>query len=241
MSLGARFEIDAAFATATDDAPQPEKLDRPGARRPVATRKQHNSSAFERDHQFAGAHFAPQPGACDSLQPPLQSGGCFFSRARAAPRRRPLLRRPHPRASGRRADGAGSSRGARVERHERTGLVVSRSNPLALKTRRRLDRPRRPEARNRRRRRRRLDRQLHAQRSLLRRSGAENPATLRQPVRPEVVAHVSGASRHPCLWSGQIICGERGGTRTHDPLIKSPKFGLDRAGHIRNSHPTESP
>ena len=51
-------------------------------------------------------------------------------------------------------------------------------------------------------RRRHLDRQLHALRSRLYRSGAENFAAPRQPVRPEVVTHVLGTFRYPCLRAG---------------------------------------
>ena len=36
------------------------------------------------------------------------------------------------------------------------------------------------------------------------RSGAENPATPRQPVRPEVVTHVLGTFCYPCLRAGQL-------------------------------------
>ena len=38
------------------------------------------------------------------------------------------------------------------------------------------------------------------------RSGAENLATPRQPVRPEVVTHVLGTFCYPCLRAGQCEC-----------------------------------
>jgi hypothetical protein len=53
-------------------------------------------------------------------------------------------------------------------------------------------------------RRRHLDRQLHALRSRIHRSGAENLATPRQPVRPEVVTHVLGTFCRPCVRAGQV-------------------------------------
>ena len=56
---------------------------------------------------------------------------------------------------------------------------------------------------NQRSRRRHLDRQLHALRSRLHRSGAENLATPRQPVRPEVVTHVLGTDCHLSVRAGQ--------------------------------------
>src|SRR5204862_8142866 len=48
-----------------------------------------------------------------------------------------------------------------------------------------------------------LARQLHAIRSRILRSGAENPATARQPVRHEVVTHVLGTTCYLCLRAGQ--------------------------------------
>jgi integrase-like protein len=49
-----------------------------------------------------------------------------------------------------------------------------------------------------------LARQLHALRSRIHRFGAEEPATPRQPVRPEVVTHVLGTFCYPCLRAGQL-------------------------------------
>ena len=46
-------------------------------------------------------------------------------------------------------------------------------------------------------------------------------ATNRQPGRHEVVTHVLGTFCYPCLRAGQIDSGERGGSRTVDPMIKS--------------------
>jgi hypothetical protein len=40
-------------------------------------------------------------------------------------------------------------------------------------------------------------------------------------VRHEVVTHVSGTICYLCVRAGQIELGERGGTRTLDPMIKS--------------------
>ena len=76
-----------------------------------------------------------------------------------------------------------------------------------------LNRPRRPDARNQKgNRRRHLARQLHALRSRILRSGAENLAAPRQPVRPEVVTHVLGLTR--CLPHGHVIMvRERRGPR----------------------------
>ena len=67
-----------------------------------------------------------------------------------------------------------------------------------------LNRARRPEARHQGSRRRHLARQLHALRSRLHRPGAENPATPRQPVRPEVVTYVLGTFCYLCLRAGQM-------------------------------------
>ena len=50
-----------------------------------------------------------------------------------------------------------------------------------------------------------LARQLHALRSGIFRPGAENLATARQPVRPEVVTHVLGTICHPCLRAGHRL------------------------------------
>ena len=63
---------------------------------------------------------------------------------------------------------------------------------------------RRPKARHQGGRRRHLDRHLHALRSRLHRSGAENLATPRQPVWPEVVTHVLGTFCHPCVRAGHL-------------------------------------
>ena len=46
-------------------------------------------------------------------------------------------------------------------------------------------------------------------------------ATTRQPVRHEAVTHILGTLRYPFVRSGQLLFGERGGTRTLDPMIKS--------------------
>ena len=46
-------------------------------------------------------------------------------------------------------------------------------------------------------------------------------ATNRQPVRHEVVTHVLGTFCYTCLRARQIDSGERGETRTLDPMIKS--------------------
>ncbi|MEA2903082.1 MAG: hypothetical protein QOI12_469 [Alphaproteobacteria bacterium] len=62
----------------------------------------------------------------------------------------------------------------------------------------------RPKARHQGSRRRHLVRQLQPLRSRKLRSGAENPAAPRQPVRPEVVTHVLGTFRYPCLRAGQL-------------------------------------
>ena len=57
--------------------------------------------------------------------------------------------------------------------------------------------------------------------SLILRPGAENLATPRQPVRHEAVTYVLGTRCYLCLRAGQNFNGERGGTRTLDPMIKS--------------------
>src|SRR5947209_18388810 len=57
-----------------------------------------------------------------------------------------------------------------------------------------------------------LARQLHALRSRILRSGAENPATSRQPVRHEVVTHVLGTTCHLCVQAGH----QKNGTRSRD-------------------------
>ena len=52
--------------------------------------------------------------------------------------------------------------------------------------------------------------------------GVNDLATNRQPERPAVVTHVLGTFRYLCLRAGHIdFIGERGGTRTLDPMIKS--------------------
>src|SRR5260370_20293659 len=73
-----------------------------------------------------------------------------------------------------------------------------------------------------------LARQLHALRSRLLRPGAEDLATPRQPVRPEVVTHVLGTFCYPSLRAGHHlsgpdngIIGALGGIRTPDPQIRS--------------------
>ena len=98
----------------------------------------------------------------------------------------------------------------------RLGVAIERIKP---KTRQRLDRPCRPAPGNQRSRRRLLDRQLHELRSWLHRSGAEDLATPRQPVRPEIVTHVIGTVRYLCLRVRHIIAGGDGGVRTHDPNL----------------------
>ena len=55
-----------------------------------------------------------------------------------------------------------------------------------------------------------LDRQLHALRSRLHRLGAENPATLGQPVRHAGVTHVLGTPCHPCFRAVQGKVWRRG-------------------------------
>ena len=71
-------------------------------------------------------------------------------------------------------------------------------------------------------RRRNLDRQLHALRSRIHRSGAENLATPRQPVRPEVVTHVLGTFCHPCVRAGHRLPGGPERTRTSDLRFRKP-------------------
>src|SRR3989442_14719667 len=46
-------------------------------------------------------------------------------------------------------------------------------------------------------------------------------ATARQPVRHEVVTHVLGTFRYPCLRAGHMSLGALGGIRTPDPQIRS--------------------
>jgi transposase InsO family protein len=94
-----------------------------------------------------------------------------------------------------------------------------RPNLHAPKTRQRLDRPCRSAPGNQRSRRRHLDRQLHELRSWLHRSGAEDLATPRQPVRPEVVTHVLGTVRYLCLRVRQLKFGAGEGIRTLDPNL----------------------
>src|SRR5260370_19161564 len=66
-----------------------------------------------------------------------------------------------------------------------------------------------------------LARQLHARRSRLLRPGAEDLATPRQPVRPEVVTHVLGTFCYPSLRAGHGIIGALGGIRTPDPQTRT--------------------
>src|SRR6185503_10049092 len=73
-------------------------------------------------------------------------------------------------------------------------------------------------------------------RSRLLRSGAENLATPRQPVRPEVVTHVLGTFRYPCLRAGQGLFGTAGWTRTPDLLIHI-SCSLPRLRHPRRLGP----
>jgi hypothetical protein len=54
---------------------------------------------------------------------------------------------------------------------------------------------------------------------LILRPGAENFATPRQPVRPEVVTHVLGTICYPCLRAGHSKTGAARGIRTPDPVI----------------------
>ena len=70
-----------------------------------------------------------------------------------------------------------------------------------------LDRAGRSAARHQGGRRGHLARQLHELRSRFHRLGAENFAAHRQPVRPEVVTHVLGTKRHPCVRSGHKTAG----------------------------------
>ena len=51
----------------------------------------------------------------------------------------------------------------------------------------------------------------------------QDPATPRQPVRHEVVTHVLGTERYPCLRAGQCEIGAPGGIRTHDPRIRNSR------------------
>src|SRR6201993_2534130 len=74
-----------------------------------------------------------------------------------------------------------------------------------------LHRARRPAPRHQGSRRRHLARQLQPLRSRIFRSGAEDPATSRQPVRPEVVTHVLGTVCYPCLRAGHGGTGGGGG------------------------------
>jgi hypothetical protein len=46
---------------------------------------------------------------------------------------------------------------------------------------------------------------------------SRNPATSRQPVRPEVVTHVLGTICHPCVRAGHLEFGAGEGIRTLDP------------------------
>jgi len=50
--------------------------------------------------------------------------------------------------------------------------------------------------------------------------GAENLATPRQPVRSEVVTHVLGTIRYPCLRAGHRNVGDPGRTRTSDQQLR---------------------
>src|SRR5262249_40146600 len=61
---------------------------------------------------------------------------------------------------------------------------------------------------------------LHARRSRILRPGAENLATPRQPVRPEVVTHVLGTFRYLCVRAGQSMAGGDGGIRTLDRALQ---------------------
>src|SRR5581483_9194249 len=51
--------------------------------------------------------------------------------------------------------------------------------------------------------------------------GVNDLATPRQPERHEVVTHVLGTFCYLCVRAGHGMNGERGGTRTLDPMIKS--------------------
>ena len=66
-----------------------------------------------------------------------------------------------------------------------------------------IHRARRPTPRHQGGRRGHLARELHALRSWILRSGAENLAAPRQPVRHEVVTHVLGTNCYPCVRAGQ--------------------------------------
>ena len=67
----------------------------------------------------------------------------------------------------------------------------------------------------------RLARQLYALRSRLLRPRAENLATSRQPVRPEVVTHVSGTLCYRDLRAGQRLVGGESGTAV-EPSPRRP-------------------
>ena len=67
------------------------------------------------------------------------------------------------------------------------------------------------------------------------RPGAENPATTRQPVRHEVVTHVLGTFRYPCLRAGQAYRGGEGGIRTPDRLAPMPHFECGAFNHSATS------
>jgi len=49
--------------------------------------------------------------------------------------------------------------------------------------------------------------------------GAEKPAAHRQPLRSEVVAHVLGTLRHPCLRAGQYRTGDPGRMKTVNTYV----------------------
>jgi hypothetical protein len=61
---------------------------------------------------------------------------------------------------------------------------------------------------------------------LILRPGAENFATPRQPVRPEVVTHVLGTICYPCLRAGHSKTGAARGIRTPDPVITNDVWSL---------------
>src|SRR3982074_3879652 len=66
-------------------------------------------------------------------------------------------------------------------------------------------------------------RQFHALRSGILQSGAENPATPRQPVRHEVVTHVLGTWCYLCVRAGQ---GKDGSGRALPPFPTRPKSAI---------------
>ena len=97
-------------------------------------------------------------------------------------------------------------RNSPISRRSRHSLVTAcRRVCMYGKKNQRVDRPRRSARGDQGSRRRNLPRQLHELRPRLHRSGAENAANPRQPLRREVGAYLLGAFHHPCLRAGQTV------------------------------------